>query len=60
MYALAIVKETPSSLSKLYDYMIDKIESEVRDDPEHCKNVLVAATLEFRSLTLSEFRVLAQ
>lgn len=60
MYALDIVRETPSGLSQLYDYMMDKIERGVRKDCEYCKNVLVAATLAFRPLTLSELRVLAQ
>lgn len=60
MYALDIVGETPSGLSQLYDYMMDKIEKGMRKDCEYCKNVLVAATLAFRPLALSELRVLAQ
>ncbi|KAM0520629.1 hypothetical protein ACHAPE_003026 [Trichoderma viride] len=60
MYALDIVGETPSGLSQLYDYIMHKIERGLRKDCEYCKNVLVAATLAFRPLTLSELRVLAQ
>jgi Cdc6-like AAA superfamily ATPase len=60
MYALDIVGETPSGLSQLYDYIMHKIEKGLRKDCEYCKNVLVAATLAFRPLTLSELRVLAQ
>ncbi|KKO96923.1 hypothetical protein THAR02_10976 [Trichoderma harzianum] len=60
MYALDIIKEIPSGLSKLYDYMMGKIEKGLRQDREHCRNVLVAALLAFRPLTLSEVGVLAQ
>ncbi|KAL7919851.1 WD40-repeat-containing domain protein [Trichoderma austrokoningii] len=60
MYALEIVRETPSGLSRLYDYMMEKIEKGLRKDCEYCKNVLVATTLAFRPLTLAELRVLAQ
>ncbi|EHK47241.1 hypothetical protein TRIATDRAFT_217787 [Trichoderma atroviride IMI 206040] len=60
MYALDIVGETPSGLSQLYDYIMNKIEKGLRQDCKFCKNVLVAATLAFRPLALSELRVLAQ
>ncbi|KAL5088777.1 hypothetical protein Trisim1_006192 [Trichoderma cf. simile WF8] len=60
MYALDIIKEIPSGLSKLYDYMMGKIEKGLRQDREYCRNVLVAALLAFRPLTLSEVGVLAQ
>ncbi|KAL6805892.1 WD40 repeat-like protein [Trichoderma sp. SZMC 28012] len=59
MYALDIIKEIPSGLSKLYDYMMRKIEKGLRQDREYCRNVLVAALLAFRPLTLSEVGVLA-
>ncbi|KAJ4864208.1 WD domain, g-beta repeat domain-containing protein [Trichoderma breve] len=60
MYALDIIKEIPSGLSKLYDYMMGKIEKGLRQDREYCRNVLVATLLAFRPLTLSEVGVLAQ
>ncbi|PTB57547.1 hypothetical protein M431DRAFT_479145 [Trichoderma harzianum CBS 226.95] len=60
MYALDIIKEIPSGLSKLYDYMMGKIEKVLRQDREYRRNVLVAALLAFRPLTLSEVGVLAQ
>ncbi|KAF3076958.1 hypothetical protein CFAM422_000570 [Trichoderma lentiforme] len=60
MYALDIIKEIPSGLSKLYDFMMGKIEKGLRQDREYCRNVLVAALLAFRPLTLSEVGVLAQ
>ncbi|KAL7932075.1 hypothetical protein V8C35DRAFT_329060 [Trichoderma chlorosporum] len=60
MYALDIIREIPSGLSKLYDYMMNKIDRGLRKDREYCRNVLVAATLAFRPLTLSEVTVLAQ
>ncbi|PNP46434.1 hypothetical protein THARTR1_10756 [Trichoderma harzianum] len=60
MYALDIIKEIPSGLSKVYDYMMGKIEKGLRQDREYCRNVLVATLLAFRPLTLSEVGVLAQ
>ncbi|KAL6830725.1 WD40-repeat-containing domain protein [Trichoderma sp. SZMC 28015] len=60
MYAHDIIKEIPSGLSKLYDYMMGKIEKGLRQDRQYCRNVLVAALLAFRPLTLSEVGVLAQ
>ncbi|KAK0760127.1 LOW QUALITY PROTEIN: hypothetical protein N5P37_007207 [Trichoderma harzianum] len=47
MYALDIIKEIPSGLSKLYDYMMGKIEKVLRQDREYRRNVLVAALLAF-------------
>lgn len=58
-YALKIVKEIPSGLSKLYNHMLVKIEKGMRGDPQHCKNALVAIVLAYRPLTLAEFGVLA-
>ncbi|RYO79252.1 hypothetical protein DL764_010034 [Monosporascus ibericus] len=59
-YALEIIKEIPPSLSKLYNHMLTKIEKGTRSDPQYCKNALVAITLTYRPLTLSELAVLAE
>ncbi|EFY86801.1 wd-repeat protein [Metarhizium acridum CQMa 102] len=59
-YALNIVKETPSSLSKLYDDLMGRIEKGKMLDPQYCKNILLAAILAVRPLTLPELEVLAQ
>jgi hypothetical protein len=40
--------------------MMYKIEKGKRDDPKYCKKVLVATTLAFRPLTLSELKVLSE
>ena len=58
-YAVEIIKEIPSGLSELYNHMMTRIEKGMRKDPQHCKNVLVAATLAYRPLTLSELAILA-
>ncbi|KAK4139069.1 NACHT domain-containing protein, partial [Dichotomopilus funicola] len=58
-YAVEIIKEIPSGLSELYDHIMTRIEKGTRKDPQHCKNVLVAATLAYRPLTLSEVAILA-
>ena len=57
-YALDTIKGLPSGLSKLYDYMMNRIEKGKRD-PQYCKNVLMAAVLAYRPLTLPELAVLA-
>ena len=59
MYALEIIGEIPSGLKELYDHMMTKIEKGKRRDPQYCRNVLVAAVLAYRPLTLSELAVLA-
>jgi len=58
-YALDIIREIPSGLSKLYDHMMNRIEKGLRRDPQHCKDVLVATVLAHRPLTLPELAVLA-
>ncbi len=59
LYAVEIIKEIPSGLSELYSHIMARIEKGTRKDPQHCKNVLVAATLAYRPLTLSELAILA-
>ncbi|KAK4206474.1 hypothetical protein QBC37DRAFT_381060 [Rhypophila decipiens] len=59
-YALDIIKEIPPGLSQLYSHMFAKIEKGSRQDPQYCKNVLVAIVLTHRPLTLSELTVLAE
>ncbi|KAL2137705.1 hypothetical protein VTI28DRAFT_8513 [Corynascus sepedonium] len=58
-YALEIVREIPSGLSKLFDYMMARIEKGMRRDPLYCKAVLAVATLALRPLSVSELVVLA-
>ncbi|KAK4233119.1 vegetative incompatibility protein HET-E-1 [Achaetomium macrosporum] len=58
-YVVEIIREIPSGLSKLYDYMIARIEKGMRRDPQYCKCVLAVATLTLRPLSLSELAVLA-
>lgn len=55
-----MVRKIPTGLSKLYEHMTKKIETGKMRDPQHCKNVLGAATLAFRLLTLSGLIVLAE
>jgi hypothetical protein len=57
-YALEIIDEFPSGLSKLYNIMMTKIEKGLRQDPHFCKAVLVAVVLAYRPLTLSELIIL--
>jgi hypothetical protein len=58
-YALETIEKIPCGLSRVYDYMMTKIEKGMKRDPQYCKNVLVAAVLAYRPLTLSELAVLA-
>jgi hypothetical protein len=58
-YAVEIIEQIPPGLSKLYDHMMTRIEKGKRSDPQYCKNVLVAASLAYRPLSISEFAVLA-
>ena len=58
-YAVEIIKEIPPGLSELYDHMMTRIDKGRMRDPEYCKNVLVAASLVYRPLSLSELAVLA-
>lgn len=57
--ALATIKDFPSGLSSLYGRIMAIIDSGQVGYPQYCKNVLVAATLALRPLTLSELAILA-
>ncbi|PQE28651.1 vegetative incompatibility het-e-1 protein [Rutstroemia sp. NJR-2017a WRK4] len=58
-YAAEIIEQIPSGLSELYSHMMKKIKDGQMRDPEYCKNVLVATSLAFRPLSLSELIVVA-
>jgi hypothetical protein len=55
--AVKTIKEIPEGLLKLYDHMMDRIEN--GSDPQHCKSVLMASTLAYCPLSLSELTDLA-
>ncbi|KFY83215.1 hypothetical protein V498_08224, partial [Pseudogymnoascus sp. VKM F-4517 (FW-2822)] len=57
--AISIIEKIPPSLSKLYDYMMIRIEDGNEQNRQRCKNVLVASSLALRPLSLSELAVLA-
>ncbi|KAL2015568.1 hypothetical protein VTK56DRAFT_5217 [Thermocarpiscus australiensis] len=62
--ALAAVKKFPPGLSRVYGRIMNIIDGGGVGDPQvgypqYCKNVLAAATLALRPLTLSELAVLA-
>lgn len=56
--ALAKIKDFPLGLSNLYGRIMDMIDDGQVGYPKYCKNVLAAATLALRPLTLSELAVL--
>ncbi|ATZ48865.1 hypothetical protein BCIN_04g00830 [Botrytis cinerea B05.10] len=53
-YALSTVEEMPRGLSELYSHIMEKIEAGLREDPKHCKNILVATHFAYRPLSLAE------
>jgi hypothetical protein len=57
--ALGTVMKFPPGLSSLYGRMMDMIDGGEVGYPQYCKNVLAAAALALRPLTLSELAVLA-
>ena len=57
-HAVKIIKEMPPGLPKLYDHMMTRIERGTMD-LQYCKNVLVATSLAYRPLFLSELALLA-
>jgi hypothetical protein len=57
--AIDAVKKIPPGLSELYDHIMTRIEHEREIDQQRCKNVLVALSLAYRPLSLSELAVLA-
>jgi hypothetical protein len=54
------IDKIPTELSKVYDHMMTRIELGTGGDLEHCKSVLVVATLAYRPLSFSELEVLAE
>lgn len=58
-YAVEIIEKIPPGLSELYDHMMTRIENGKMSDPQYCKNVLMATSLAYRSLSLFELPVLA-
>jgi hypothetical protein len=57
-YAVGTIKAYPPGLSKLYDHKMDRIENAETKHLQHCKDVLVATSLAYRPLSLSELAVL--
>ncbi|KAF8848069.1 hypothetical protein BDZ45DRAFT_297860 [Acephala macrosclerotiorum] len=57
--ALATINNFPSGLSSLYGRIMAIIDGGQVGYPQYCKNVLAAATLARRPLTLSELAILA-
>lgn len=58
--AIKTVENIPPGLSELYDHMMTRIEGQNEDTQQRCKNALVASTLAYRPLYLSELEVLAE
>lgn len=58
-YAVDIIKDIPPGLSQLYGHMMTRIENGQMRDPEYCKNVLIAASLAYRPLSISELSIVA-
>ena len=57
--AVDIIKRIPGGLTELYDHMMTRIEDGNEENRQRCKNVLVAASLAHRPLSLSELTILA-
>ena len=57
--AIDAVKKIPPGLSELYDHIMTRIGHEREIDQQRCKNVLVALSLAYRPLFLSELAILA-
>src|SRR5271155_5503029 len=57
--AVEIIEKIPPGLSELYDHMITRVENGKMRDPQYCENVLVATSLAYRPLSLSELGILA-
>jgi NACHT domain len=55
-WAVKKVKNYPPGLSKLYDHKMTRLEK--TEYPKYCKDILVAASLTYRPLSLSELAVL--
>jgi hypothetical protein len=57
--AIATVQSVPPSLSRLYDHMMTRIEDQNEANQRRCKDALIASTLAYLPLSLSELEVLA-
>ncbi len=58
--AVALIDKIPTKLSEIYDHMMTRIELGTGGDLKYCKSILVATTLAYRPLSLSELEVLAK
>ena len=58
-YAVDVINEFPPGLSELYGYLMTRIENGQISDLEYCKSVLVATSLAYRLLSLSELAIVA-
>lgn len=58
--AVEIIQKIPPDLSEVYDHIMTRIENGKMNDPQYCKNVLVATSLAYRPLSLPELAVLAR
>ncbi|KAL4928092.1 WD40 repeat domain-containing protein [Aspergillus undulatus] len=56
---MELIRSKPRGLDKLYDDLMNKIEKEQESSVQFCKNVLVAACLAHRPLSLPEVGVCA-
>jgi N-terminal domain of NWD NACHT-NTPase/NACHT domain/WD domain, G-beta repeat len=56
--AVKKIKDYPHSLSRLYDHKMTRIENAETKHSQHCRDVLVATSLAYRPLSLSELAVL--
>lgn len=57
--AIETLREIPPGLSALYDHMMVRISRKDAKDQQRCKDVLVAAHLAYRPLSLDELTILA-
>lgn len=56
LYAVNKVEEYPAGLPELYDHKMTKLKN--AKHPQHCRDVLVATSLAYRPISLSELAVL--
>jgi hypothetical protein len=57
-YAIKNIEDYLPGLSKLYDHKMTRIEKEETKYRQHCWDILMAASLAYRPLSLSELAVL--
>ncbi|KAL3605281.1 hypothetical protein FPOAC2_00224 [Fusarium poae] len=58
-FAVDRIKKSPPELDRLYEHMMDRMESRARVDTAVCKEALVAVMLAYRPLSFKELSVLA-